>query len=236
MTKTKEVEFKHEDKTYKVQSPTARQQLDGKKVYIKAWGEARKQESILRPNLKQFLQENGIWSQEDEAELSKLDQKIIEIEDLLQEPGDASQDDLVKRANECLSARLERHVLLSRQLQYDGLTAEAQAENAQFGYLLSACLKNEDGSPVFPSYDAYLDSMETELVELASEKLTELMYGVSLDTMFSDTPEYRFLEENAQLEDEKREEASKSTKKAKEVAHGKTATKKKTAAAAATAK
>jgi hypothetical protein len=205
-------EFEFDDKEYMVKTPTTRQQQEAKRIYLRVWNESRK-DSVLRPNLEQFLLENGLWTQEQQAEVTSLEQRIGEIEDFL-EAGDCDKNTGTEKAIECQQLRLERIALLSEKGSYDGITAEAQAENAQFDFLVSQCLvyNNNEKTKVFSSYDEFLDSDQTELISMASNLLSELIHGVSWNTLLTDTPEYRFLEEQAAAE-EKEEAAAKRKKR-----------------------
>lgn len=191
--KTKEFEW--QEKKYIVRTPTVRQNQDARRVYIKAWNEAKK-ESVLRPNLTKFLIENGIWTPEDDAKLSTLENTIESLEDFLEE-GECSEEEGIQKATDCHIARIERLALLSKKTAYDSITAEAQAENAQFDYLLSVCLVYDNGEKVFKSFDEFLDCQDTELIETASSYLSSLVHGVSWETLLNDTPEMRFINEHA---------------------------------------
>ncbi len=72
-----------------------------------------------------------------------------------------------------------------RQANLYSLTAEAQAENARFQYLVSVCTVYDDkekaGQPYFNNFDDYQKRSEEKLSIEAANKLAVLIHGVDLD-------------------------------------------------------
>ena len=81
----------------------------------------------------------------------------------------------------------------------DANTAEGQADNTRFNYLMACCLVDPDtGKPIFadedgnPSLEAYEESADNDYIADAAGKLAEMMYGLD-DDYEANLPENKFL-------------------------------------------
>jgi hypothetical protein len=91
----------------------------------------------------------------------------------------------------------------------DSHTAEGQADNARFNYLVSACVvyKN-NGNKYFKNYEDYLNRASDPVSFIAAQKLASIMYGLDSD-FEKKLPEnkfllkYKFVNDNLELVDNK---------------------------------
>jgi hypothetical protein len=97
--------------------------------------------------------------------------------------------------------RGEQRLLLTAQTELDGITAESQAENAKFQYLVSALtVYNDTGNKVFEDVSAYLNPDIPAFTIAAAGKYASILYGVKDD--FEETlPENSFLKQYGFVDD-----------------------------------
>ena len=57
------------------------------------------------------------------------------------------------------------------------MTAEGQADNAYFDFLVSACSLDESGQKVFKNFDDYIEKSREPLSVKLAEELSALIFG-----------------------------------------------------------
>lgn len=175
-----------------VEKPTQQHQREAQLHYNKVFKEKVLAGTLLRLQVEDVLKDRNILTEEKKAKIDKLNRKLIEGELRLAKGGIRKQEaydiamDMMKTRRELREQNREKTLL-------DQNTAEGQAENERFSYLIAQCTKNANsGTPYFKSYQDYLDKENTDVVPtLAGQNLMGLMYDfVEIQKQL---PEYKFL-------------------------------------------
>lgn len=175
-----------------IQEPTLHQQRESQKVYNQAFSDAVNSGSIVRARLDDLLKEQGLWDDQKEAKFAGLQTQINDQEQLLSKGGiPLSQARSIALGIRKL--REEMRGLISIKTNLDTHTAEGQADNAKFNYLVSCCLVYKNTKKVyFKSYEDYLNRSSDIVGVIGAQKLAAMMYG--LDSEFEKKlPENKFL-------------------------------------------
>ena len=167
-----------------IRKPTNRQLLEAEKVYKKAFRDALDNGAMLRKKLGSYMQEQGLWTKEQEEkydkvikEINLLDYQINKGKDLDGKKLKLSQ--AKDMAFELADKRLEFRDLIAERQELDHLTAEGQADTERFSYLVYLCTYDYlTQKPLYSSYEEYQDKgNEPEAVE-AAKKVGEIVYDV----------------------------------------------------------
>lgn len=167
-------------------------QRESMKIYNQAFSDAVKSGSIVRAKLDDLLRDQGLWNESKDIEFSTLQKQILNKEKLLAQGG-ISLKQARNIAIEMKNLRIKLRDLISVKTELDTHTAEGQADNARFNYLVSQCVVYKDTKkPYFSSYEDYLNR-NTELVAiLGAQKMASIMYGLDSD-FEKKLPENKFL-------------------------------------------
>lgn len=184
--KDKEVEFL-------VKMPSLNDQREGQKVYNQAFSDAVKSGSIVRAKLDDLLTEQGLWDDHKQARFTTIQKEIGEGEKTLAKGG-ISLKEAKNIAIKMKELRDELRDLISVRTNLDTHTAEGQADNARFNYLVSVCVVYNDSSkkPYFLSYEDYLNRSSDQVAILGAQKLAAMLYGLDSD-FEKKLPENKFL-------------------------------------------
>lgn len=174
-----------------VKSPSPKNIRDAQVVYNKALRTALESGAILRRKLNDYLIEQKVWDTDKENSYQSILDSVSKNEELLKKGGIA-----LKRAKEIAlelrDLRFKLRELLSERQVYDSATAEGQADNAQFNYLVSVCVFKEDGTtPLWSNIEEYDNSREPYATDAASA-LAKIMYDLDPD-YDNNLPENKFL-------------------------------------------
>ena len=89
--------------------------------------------------------------------------------------------------------RAQMRELISVKTNLDTHTAEGQADNAKFNYLVYACtLNKETQTKYFNSYEDYMERSSEEAAVLAAQNLANMIYGLEANYEHK-LPENEFL-------------------------------------------
>jgi hypothetical protein len=158
--------------------------------------------ALIRKTLEDILIQQGVWNSEKQAQLDKIDDEIRQKLTKLKAGGIK-----LSEARDCAVdvriARINRSMLTAERNQHDDFTAESQSDNAKFDYLVSVCLKDEDGKRIFNSVDDYKDNADEPYVGEAAAKLAGLIYGLD-DNWEENLPENKFLKQHKFVDDDLR--------------------------------
>ena len=183
------------DITFKVYEPTPADYKDAVKVRNEAFIEALHAKAPLRGQLNTLLRSRGEWDDEREEQYSNLTKKILEREKQLN-MGGIKLSQARKLALEMQECRNTMRDLLIDRSVLDNMTAEGQADNAQFNALVSMCLvynnEKSEEQRYFSSVEEYLLKSTTTIGSTAAEKLASLMYSIG-DSVEKSLPENQFL-------------------------------------------
>lgn len=181
----KEIEFV-------VKSPSFKDQREAQKVYNRAFSDAVKAGSIIRARLDDLMKEQGLWDDRKEKTYKDLQLKILEKDKVLAKGGISIK--VAKQiAIEMKNLRDELRDLISTRTTLDSHTAEGQADNARFNYLVSACVVYKDtNQPYFQGYEDYLNRSVETVAITGAQKLANMIYGLDND-FEKNLPENKFL-------------------------------------------
>ena len=191
------------EKEFLVRLPNLDEQRQGQKEYNRAWTDAVKSGALLRSKLEDFMQEQGLWDEKKQIEVSELGRKINQKEQVLAKGG-IKLSEAKQTALELKKLRAELRELISKRMELDVHTAEGQADNERFNYWVSTCLVyNDTKKPVFSNLEDYLNNASKEHASTGASKLAELLYN--LNSNFEDTlEENQFLKEFKFVDDKGR--------------------------------
>jgi hypothetical protein len=183
-------------------------QRESQKVYNQAFSDAVKSGSIVRAKLDDLLKEQGLWDDKKEIQFKTLQKQILDNEKKLAKGG-ISLKSAKSVALQIQKLRDDLRDLISVKTNLDSHTAEGQADNARFNYLVSACVvyKN-NGNKYYKNYEDYLNRAADPASIMAAQKLASIMYGLDND-FEKKLPEnkflikYKFVNESLELVDDK---------------------------------
>ena len=181
-----------EEKTFTVRSPSLADQREGQKVYNQAFTDAIKSKSVVRAKMDDLLEDQGLWNAEKQAEYSRLQQELLDGEKKLAKGGFALSE-AKKLAVKMREVRNKIRELISVRTSLDNHSAEGQADNARFNYLVSVCVVYKDNDKkYFESLEDYMNRIDDPVALSGAQKLANMIYG--LDNNFEkNLPENKFL-------------------------------------------
>lgn len=181
-----------EEKTFTVRSPSLVDQREAQKVYNQAFTDAIKSKSVVRAKMDDLLKEQGLWNEEKQKEYSDLQNELLEGERKLAKGG-IPLSDAKKIALRMREVRNRIRELISVRTSLDNHSAEGQADNARFNYLVSACVVYKDNDKkYFESLEDYMSKSDDPVALSGAQKLANMIYG--LDNNFEkNLPENKFL-------------------------------------------
>jgi hypothetical protein len=176
-----------------IKSPSLADQRESQKVYNQAFSDAVKSGCIVRARLDDLLKEQGLWDDAKQIKFNTIQQELLDSEKSLARGGislKAAKDVAVKMK----ALREELRELISVRTNLDNHTAEGQADNARFNYLISACLvysHNKD-KKYFKDYAEYLSRASEPIAVKGAQVLANMLYGLDNDYE-KKLPENKFL-------------------------------------------
>lgn len=202
-TRTFKVNINGQDINLAVRSPTLQDQREATKYYNIAFSDALKAKAVVRAKLDDLLVEQGLWDNTKQTKFSELQGKILEGERKLAKGG-ISLSEAKSTAIEMRGLRAQLRDLISVKTNLDTHTAEGQADNARFNYLVSSCtVYNDSQKPYFNSYDDYMNKSNDSVAVSAAQNLAGMLYG--LDNDYEEKlPENKFLKQYKFVDDKLR--------------------------------
>lgn len=202
-TKTFTVEIDGKDTEFTVRSPSLNDQREAQKVYNQAFTDAIKSKSVVRAKLDDLLKDQGLWNEEKQAKLKELQKELVDAEKALAKGGIP-----LRKAKEIAlnmqKTRFEMRDLLSVRTSLDNHSAEGQADNARFNYLVSACVVYKDtDKKYFDSLEHYLDNSDDPVAIQGAQNLANMVYGLDND-FEKNLPENKFLKKYKFVDDDLR--------------------------------
>ena len=198
-------ELELDGKTVKlaVRKPTAALIREAQMEYNRKFADLLKQGAVLNLTLDQQLRHQGVWDANKEAEDQKLREKLASAEKALAS-GDIKLSKAKELAVQMRRDRSEWRQLMSERIALQSHTAEAQAENARFNYLVARSLVyNDTGTCYYKTIDEYYEDSDSIIAITAALKLSTLMGQYDEDSE-SKLPENKFLKEWNFADDELR--------------------------------
>ena len=197
------VEIDGEEKTFSVRSPSLADQREAQKAYNTAFTDAIKSNSVVRAKMDDVLEDQGLWNKDKQKKYEKLQEELLEGEKRLAKGG-FSLIEAKKLALKMRNVRLEIRDLISVRTSLDNHSAEGQADNARFNYLVSACVVyKENDKPYFKDLEDYMNRMDDPVALAGATKLAEIIYGLDND-FEKGLPENKFLKKYKFVNDDLR--------------------------------
>lgn len=191
---------------YAVLEPTAQQRREAQKVYNQTFSDALKSGAFLRKAIDKYMIEQGIWTEEQSKKYEEITNNLLENEKTLK-GGNIKLSEAKNIALDMRRLRFELQSLVAERDSMDDKTAEGQAENTRFNFLVSSSLVNNDtGQPIYKDLEDYENNATDQVAYLGAQKLARMMYGLNEDYE-SNLPEnkflkkYKFVDENLRLVD-----------------------------------
>lgn len=191
-TKSFTVEVDGENKEFVVKSPSIEDQREAQKVYNQAFTDAIKSKSVVRARLDDLLKDQGLWDDEKQNKLTQLQEVVTSAEKTLAKGGIP-----LRKAKEVAldmqKTRLEMRNLLAARTSLDNHSAEGQADNARFNYLVSSCVVYKDSDKkYFDNLKTYLENADDPVAIEGAQALANMLYGLDND-FEKNLPENKFL-------------------------------------------
>lgn len=181
----KEVEFI-------AKSPTLQNQREAQKVYNQAFTDAVRSKCVVRAKLDDLLKEQGLWNETKQALFNELQKELADGEKKLAKGG-FNLSEAKKLALRMREVREEIKDLISVRTSLDNHSAEGQADNSRFNYLVSVCVVYKDSNqPYFSSMEDYLNRADDMVAILGAQNLANMLYGLDND-FEKNLPENKFL-------------------------------------------
>lgn len=192
--KTENFSIKKEDKDVDlmVRSPSLEDQREAQKAYNQAFTDAIKSKAVVRAKLDDLLEDQGLWNKEKQAKFTELQQQVLDGEKRLAKGG-FNIKEAKDLALQMKRTREEIRDLISVRTSLDNHSAEGQADNARFNYLVSSCVVYKNNNErYFKSLEDYLNRADDPAALVGAQKLANMIYG--LDNNFEkNLPENKFL-------------------------------------------
>ena len=168
--------------------------------------------ALLSIALDKVMEDQGLWDKSRQKKVEDLARKVHEGRVNIKRGGvltstgidRLSVEDGKKLAFDILDDINEQRKLLSDRAIYNARTADGQADNARFNYLVAkSVVYNETGKTVFVDVTDYEKNNNTQHAADAANKLADIMYSIGTDAE-SNTVEFRFLKRFSFVDDKLR--------------------------------
>jgi len=188
------VKIDGKDVVFKVLNPSFKSQRESQKIYNKAFSDAINSGSIIRARLDDILVKQGLWDDDKDKQFAKLQEDINSGEKALS-AGGISLEKAKEVAVKMRDDREQLKQLIAVKNNLDSNTAEGQADNAKFNYLVSCCVVYKDtGKTYFQGYEDYNNKSADIVGVKAAYKLANMIYGLD-DNFEASLPENKFLKD-----------------------------------------
>lgn len=183
-----------------VNSPSSKDVQEAAKVYNTAFTDALKSKSVVRARLDDLLIDQGLWDEKKQMKLEEIQKSLLDNERTLAKGGISLQK-AKQVALEMKKLREEMRDLISVKTSLDSHTAEGQADNARFNYLVYACgIYKETNQKVYANYEDYQNRQNEMLAVEIAQTLANMLYGLDNDYE-KNLPENQFLKQYKFVDD-----------------------------------
>lgn len=186
-----------------VKAPTIQIIREAQKVYNSTFRSCVETGAFVRAKLDDLLKQQGLWDDAKQNKYNAIKQDILDAEKKL-EQGGIKLSEGKRIALEMIQLRAEARKLISDRTQLDNNTAEGQADNEKFNYMVSACLVYKNtGEPYFANLEAYLNDGGSQEGMWGATQLSSMLYGLDSNHE-AKLPEFKFLSEFGFVDDKLR--------------------------------
>lgn len=178
-SKKEEKRFSFNDKDYVIRPANVQASVEAQKVYNKTFKKAIEEGAILKKSLEDHMRRQGLWDDGKQAEYESLLKKSADIEYKIKSGFYKKASQLREKGIELKKIRNELASLLMVRNSMDANTADGQADNERFFYLITTCVFDyETQKPVYTSLDDYHEKMETDLAAKCASEFANFAYGL----------------------------------------------------------
>lgn len=187
------ISIDNKETSFTLKSPALQDQREAQKIYNQAFSDAVKSGCIVRARLDDLLKEQGLWDDAKQIKFNSIQQQILDNEKILAKGGIALKS-AKETAMKIKNLREDLRELIAVRTNLDNHTAEGQADNARFNYLISCCLVYSDNKDkkYFKDYAEYLTRAAEPVAIKAAQVLANMLYGLDNDYE-KKLPENKFL-------------------------------------------
>lgn len=179
MSKKEEKRFTFNDKDYVIRPANAHASVEAQKVYNKTFKRAIEEGAILKKSLEDHMRRQGLWDDTKQEEYELLLKKSADIEYKIKTGQYKKASEVRDKSIELKRLRNELSSLLMVRNSMDSNTADGQADNERFFYLITACVYDyETQKPVYTSLDDYHEKADTELAVKCASEFANFAYGL----------------------------------------------------------
>lgn len=190
--KTFKVKIDEKEVEFLVRKPTGEDIREADKIHNRTFKDALDSGAILKIKLDKVLRDQGVWDDDREIRVKTIQKEIFDIEKILFKKGNIKLSEAKQLALTMKDKRNELKEVLSEKTGLESMTAEAQADNARFSFLVSRCLVyNDTKKPYFKDYADYINQGASEVAQLAASNLVILLFDIG--DYESELPENKFL-------------------------------------------
>jgi hypothetical protein len=176
---------------------------EAKKFHSVTFRKALDEGALLRKALMNYMIDQKVWSTKKEAQYQEYIKKINDLEYKLS-AGAMKVSEGRKLAIELAETRAEFRDLIAERNIMDSNTAEGQADNARFNFMLAKCVYDyATQKPVYSSLEDYLQNGDDDVaIELAS-RFANYLYNID-DKYEENLVENKFLKRFKLIDDKGR--------------------------------
>lgn len=174
-----EKRFTFQDHDYIIKPANALASIEAQKVYNKAFKKAIEEGAILKKSLEDHMRRQGLWDDDKQEEYENLLKRSADIEYKIKSGQYKKASEVRDKSLELKKIRNELSSLLMTKNSMDSMTADGQADNERFFYLISACVYDyETQKKVYTSLEDYNEKSETELAIKCASEFASFAYGL----------------------------------------------------------
>lgn len=179
MANKEEKRFTFQDKDYVIRPANAHASIEAQKVYNKTFKKAIEEGAILKKSLEDHMRRQGLWDDGKQEEYENLLKKSADIEYKIKSGFYKKASQVRDKSIELKRLRSELSSLLMVRNSMDANTADGQADNERFFYLITACVYDyETQKPVYTSLEDYHEKSDTELAIQCANEFANFAYGL----------------------------------------------------------
>lgn len=179
MAKKEEKRFTFEGKDYTIKPANAASSIEAQKVYNKAFKKAIEEGAILKKSLEDHMRRQGLWDDSKQEEYENLLKRSADIEYKIKSGFYKKASEVRDKSIELKKIRGELSSLLTVRNSMDSMTADGQADNERFFYLITACVYDyETQKPVYISLEDYHEKSDTDLAIECATQFANFAYGL----------------------------------------------------------
>jgi hypothetical protein len=205
----KKVEFEAGGKRYVAVAPTRKDLRDAdvekSAAYVRLFLLAKERKALLNRQVDQAARALGLWDDGREAEAEALRTQLADGARVL--AGKVRGTTRLQARATAVAMRAARARLFELAADTNDLyanTVEAQANDAEFHFVMTRCVRTADNKPVYASVDDLLTREDDPVFGPAFDAVLTVFKGYDRRQEVRDRPENKFLLENGYCDDQLR--------------------------------